>query len=88
MTKKEVENYAKEHEIDILLLDNPNFDKSIIGISYDDRVIYDYDRMIQDLMETDNISYEDAVEYIEYNTLRALSYFDNAPIILYTKEVV
>ena len=34
----------------------------------------------------ENLSFEDALEFIEYNTLRALSYMgEDAPIILYTK---
>ena len=85
MTIKEVENYAKDREIDIVLFSNPSYKNSIIGISKDNRVIYDYELMIQDLIEEDGISYTDAVDFIEYNTIRALSYYENAPIILYTK---
>ena len=43
--------------------------------------------MIEDLMEEESIDFEDALEFIEYNTLRALPYMgDNAPIILDVKE--
>lgn len=42
--------------------------------------------MIEDLMKEEDLDYEDALEFIEYNTLRALPYMgDNAPIILDTK---
>jgi uncharacterized protein (DUF1015 family) len=45
--------------------------------------IYDFDLMVQHLMETDSMTEEDAIEFIEYNTIRACPYFgDNAPIIL------
>ena len=38
-------------------------------------------------MEEEDLSFEDALEFLEYNTLRALLYMGNdAPIILYTKE--
>ena len=82
MTIEEVRRYADENDLCIVYFTNPNFDKSIIGISTDDRIIYDYDNMVTELMKTDNISYEEAIEFIEYNTIRAIPYIDNAPIIL------
>lgn len=87
MTIEDIKEYAKENEVEIKYFTNPSYDNSIIGISYDDRVIYDFEKMVEDLMEQDNISYEEATEFIEYNTLRALAYIGpDAPIILYTKK--
>lgn len=87
MTYEEVVNYAEDQEIELLMFNNPSFKNSIIGISYDGKVIYDYDLMVEDLMKEDNLNYEDAIEFIEYNTLRALPYMgEYAPIILSTKE--
>ena len=87
MTYDEIYAYADENNIPIKLFDNPSYPNSIIGISYDNRVIYDYDLMIEELMEEEDLSFEDALEFLEYNTLRALLYMGNdAPIILYTKE--
>ena len=38
-------------------------------------------------MEEEDLSFEDALEFLEYNTLRALLYMGNdAPIILDTKQ--
>lgn len=38
-------------------------------------------------MKADNISYEEAVDFIEYNTLRALPYAgSNGPIVLMSIE--
>ena len=85
MTVEEVNNYADVNEIDILLFSNPDFPNSIIGISSDDRVIYDYDLMVQDLMKLENLSEVDAIEFINYNTIRSLPYYEKAPIILETK---
>ena len=39
--------------------------------------------MVQDMMEKDGLSYEDAVEFIEYNTIRSLPYVKQAPVIMY-----
>lgn len=86
MTYEEVCKYAEDQEMELKVFSNPSFNNSIIGISYDGRVIYDFDLMIEDLMEEESIDFEDALEFIEYNTLRALPYMgDNAPIILDTK---
>lgn len=70
---------------DIYVFDNPSYDSAIIGITSDDRVVYDYDLMVEELAETDNISYEEAMEFIDYNTVRALSYFsyENKPVIIF-----
>lgn len=87
MTYEEVCKYAEDQEIELKVFSSPSFNNSIIGISYDARVIYDYDLMIEDLMKEEDFSYEDALEFIEYNTLRALSYMgEDAPIILDTKH--
>ena len=85
MTREEVNQYADSIDEQIIVFDNPNFDNSIIGISYDNRVIYDYQLMIQDLIKQDDINEEDAVDFIDYNTLRSLNYMDNGPIILFVK---
>lgn len=50
MTIEEVNSYAMDNELDIMVLSSPSFDNSIIGITTDDRVVYDMDLMIADLM--------------------------------------
>lgn len=88
ITYDELEFYAEENNLTIKLFDNPRYPNSIIGLTHDGRAIYDMEEMIADLMAEDNISYIDALEFIEYNTLRALPYEGNdAPIVLYQKEV-
>jgi hypothetical protein len=70
---------------DSLKFESPSFDSAIIGVDYFGRLIYDYEQMIVDFMKINNVSYEEAVEFIDYNTLRSLGYYkDNAPIILIT----
>jgi hypothetical protein len=88
ITYDELIAYAEENNIQIKLFDNPRYPNSIIGLTQDDRAIYDMELMISDLIQEDNISYFDALEFIEYNTIRALPYAGNdAPIILYHKEL-
>ena len=60
---------------------------AIIGVSEDGRVVYDYNLMIEALMLSDNMTYDEASEFIDYNTIRALPYMgEKAPIVMYSKE--
>ena len=65
-----------------IILDNPSFDNSIIGITFDGRLIYQYDEMVKELMQDDEIDELEAIEFIDYNTIRALPYMgEKAPLI-------
>ena len=69
---------------DAIVFDNMSYDGSIVGVTTDGRVVYDYDKMIEELMQDEGWSYEDAVEWIDYNTIRSIPYAgENAPIIMY-----
>ena len=81
--RKSIQMHAEFMEQEICILEGPAFDKSIIGITKEGQLIYDYYKMIEELVDEDNISYEDATEYIEYNTLRGIDYMENRPIICY-----
>lgn len=69
-----------------IVLSNPSYDSAIVGVSTDGRVIYDYDLMVADFMHAYHCSYEDAVDFIEYNTIRSLPYIPNGPIVLHRLE--
>jgi len=61
----------------------PDYDDAIIGVDSDGHVVYDFDKMVEHLMREDGMEYEDAVEFIEYNTIRALPYIPNHPVVMY-----
>jgi len=66
-----------------IILENPSYDTAITGISSNGNLIYDYELMVNYLIEHDNMSYEDAVEFIDYNTIRAIDYMGEfKPIIM------
>lgn len=68
---------------DAVLLESPDYLNAIVGVSDDGRVIYDYEKMARCLMETDSMEYEEATEFIDFNTLGALPYMgEKKPIIL------
>lgn len=69
---------------DTVLLENPDYLSAITGVSDTGRLIYSYEKMVEHLMKEDEMEEEDAIEFIDYNTIRALPYMgDNAPIISY-----
>ena len=71
----------------VICLVNYSYDDALIGISEDNRAIYDYNKMIDWLMNKENFTEEEAIEWINYNTIRALPYMgDKAPIIMYPIE--
>lgn len=50
-------------------------------------MVYDYDKMVDYLVEKNAMTYEDAIEWIDYNTLRAIPYMGaNPPIIHYDES--
>ena len=68
-----------------ILFRNPDYSTAIVGVSEDNKIIYDYNKMIDYLIEYDNMSYEDAIDFINYDTIKSLGYIsDNKPIIMYT----
>lgn len=67
---------------DAMVFDNASYDNSIIGVSTDGRVVYSFSKMVTELMTDDGLSEIEAIEWIEYNTIRSLPYLGpNAPII-------
>jgi hypothetical protein len=75
------EGYISE---DALRFENPSFDNSIVAVDYDGRLIYDYDLMVEELMKQDDMSGEEAIDFISYNTLRSLDYMTDKkkPIVI------
>jgi hypothetical protein len=70
---------------DVVIFQNFGYDDALIGVSEDGRAVYDFDKMVEWLEVTAGMSTEEAIEWIEYNTIRALPYAgSDAPIIMYS----
>lgn len=70
---------------DIKYLVDYSYDTALIGVTEDDCAVYDYDLMVEWLMREEGWSEEEAREWIDYNTGRALPYMGpGAPIIMHT----
>lgn len=87
-TVDEIKDYLCEHGYEeTIVFENPDYAKAFIGVSWDGRAVYDFDLMVEDLMEEDGMEYTDAVEFIEYNTVRAIPYIGAmAPVVMYPLE--
>lgn len=78
-------NYAVREQLpdSAVVFDNHAYDNSIIGSTFDGRAIYCFESMVQELMDDEGWQEMDAIEWIEYNTIRALPYGGkNAPIVM------
>lgn len=68
----------------IKFLTDYSYDTALIGVTADDRAVYDYDKMVDWLVENADLTPEEAMEWIDYNTVRALPYMgDDGPVIMY-----
>ena len=74
-TVEELREYleAQGHE-ETVFFENPSFVKAITGITDSEQLIYDYNLMILAVMEEENWSEEEAIEWIDYNTIRSIPY--------------
>ena len=86
MINQSLRDYLWETYDELSFFDNPSFDNSIVGVSHDDRLIYDFQKMIEEFAKENGCDDEEAQEYIEYNTLRAIPYYELAPIVLVHRE--
>lgn len=68
---------------DTIVFDCPSYESALVGVSHDGRAVYDYDKMVDYLMQEESMSEEDAIDFIDYNTLGALGNQDGYPIVVY-----
>lgn len=62
-----------------------SYDDALCGVSHDGRAIYDYDKMVIWPEENEGMTEEEAREWIDYNSIRALGYAEpGAPIVMYS----
>ena len=80
-----VEEKLRNNEYeDVKYLTDFSYDTALIGVTDDNRAVYDFNKMVEWLIETQNFTDEEAIEWIEENTIRALPYFgQDAPIVMY-----
>ena len=84
---KELKDLLNELEYrNTVVLENPSCLNAIIGITDEGALCYSYEKMIECLMEEDKMEYEDAMEFVDYNTIKVLPYLSSIgvrPIVIY-----
>lgn len=73
---------------DTVMFENPDYASAAIGITEDGNLVYSYPLMVEHLMKTDNMTEEDAVDFISFNTIRAIPYCNEGkpPIVFHPFE--
>lgn len=70
---------------DSIIFENPDYDSAIVGVSDNGEIIYDFDKMVRYLVEHEDMTEEEAADFICYNSIRSLPYVgEGAPIIMYS----
>lgn len=83
--KEQLGERGYEHSV---VFENPSYADAVIGISDEGAVCYSYQKMVKYLMDMDGMDCEGAMEFIDYNTIRALPYASSLgggirPIVIY-----
>ena len=79
---KKLEGYE-----DVPVFVNPDYLSALIGVSTDNQAVYDYEKMIDFLVEKENMTPEEAEDFICYNTLRTIPYMgENHPVVIRNLE--
>ena len=68
---------AIDHDTSVVILENCSYPTGLVGWVCENnkiRALYQSDKMIEDLMTENNWSYEDAVEWYDFNTYRGVPY--------------
>ena len=68
----------------IIILEGDEFADGFIGLSTDNRAVYAYDKLVDSLSRFNNWSTDEAIDWLEYNTIRSLPYLgDKSPIVIH-----
>ena len=86
LKEKIADHIMDEDELDkIIVLEGDEFADGCIGITEDNHLVYSYEKLVESLTKEYG-SENDAIEWLEYNTLRAIPYMASQgyePIIIH-----
>ena len=72
------------HE-DTILLEGDEFADGVLGVTEDGHLVYGYNEIIDSLMKAWDCPEQEAIDWLEYNTIRSIAYMRTAgkePIIV------
>lgn len=87
MSHEELKEYLAERFGGYALFEPEHYDDGIVGVTDEGNVVYSYEKLAEALMEHDGMTHEEAVEWLDYNTVRSVPYMGEfKPIIIYDIE--
>jgi hypothetical protein len=82
---KDFIEYISQNSPESVILNG--LDHGIVGMDVDGHVVYSYEKCVEILMERDGMTLEEAEEWLDYNTVRAIPYMgDMRPVMMYEME--
>ena len=81
MMKNPIDILIEKGYEDIIVFSNPDYTDALIGITKNYNAVYDFDLMIEWLVKHENMTEEDAADFISYNS--SYYYGDKYPVIYY-----
>jgi hypothetical protein len=84
-----VDQVAEINPDAIVLEPRSTFNRAIIGIDADHRIVYSSNKIIRAFMDEDGMTEEESVEYFEFNTLGTILPMDNPnkPLFVYDEFI-
>lgn len=84
-TEDDVESWLEEKGFEgTAYFTGDHFAPAIIGYTEDERLVDDYDKMVRWLAKKESWDEVEAIEWIDYNTIRTIPYMgEKSPVIVY-----
>jgi len=76
-------DYLESHDFNETVM-LTGFDDAVIGITYDEQLVYDYEKMIKIHRKNASCDRQEAIEYIDFNVINAIRGMgEYAPILMF-----
>lgn len=85
INKTPVEILVEKGYEDVIIFQNPDYTDCLIGLTENYNAVYDYDLMIEWLIEHENMDLEEASDFIAFND--SFYYGEHYPVIYYREEI-
>ena len=82
---EELVGYDEEELNQIIVLEGDEFADGAIGLTDDNHIIYDYEKLVESLSKQEDMTEEDAIDWLEFNTIPSIPYmssYGKEPIIM------
>lgn len=67
----------------VVIFKDYDYEDAFLGVTNDNRAVYDYDLMVESLMQKQSMTIDEAIEWIDYNTIGAIGGKETDPLILF-----